>query len=307
MAPSNFGYSLREALHHFKRNWSTTLGAVVTIFLALFIIGLFVIATSLLNNMIGSVEDRVTIQAFIDDEADEADVDALRDKIEGWDNVASVDYKSKEEALDEYRSTMSNRNAEEAIEALDGENPVPASLVITMDEPQDVEDTADQLIGDADFRAIADGEDVEGSVQYGQGTVERLFTVSNYLQAGTAVLVVMLIFVAFVFINNTIRLSISARRREISIERLVGASNGFIRGPFVMEGALEALLGALLAVGALQLLLMQGLPALASSLQFLSFSISSQTVLVTYGALLVVGLLVGLFSSAIAMRRYLKV
>ena len=303
----NFGYSLREAFHHFRRNWSTTLGAIVTILLALFIIGMFVIATTLINNLIGSVEDQVTIQAFLSDDADEDSVAELQAEIEQWDNVASVTYKSKEEALEEYRSTMSNRNAEQALEALDGRNPIPASLVIMMDDPQNVEATATQLISYELFQEVADGGDASGSVQYGQGTVERLFTVSNYLRIGTMALVLMLVFVAFVFINNTIRLSITARRREISIQRLVGASNSFIRGPFVAEGAIEALMGAILAIGALHIIILKGIPALADSMSFLSISISTDTIAMTYVGLLLLGLLIGLFSSAIAMRRYLKV
>ena len=307
MSPSNFGYSLREALHHFRRNWSTVLGAVVTIFLSLFIIGLFVLGSVLIGNMVGSVEDKVTIQAFLSDDANQADVDALMKKIEGWDNVESVTYKSKEEALQEYKETMSNRNAEEAIAALDGENPVPASLVIKMDDPENVSSVADKLIADDDFAAVADDEDTSASVQYGQETVEKLFSVTNYLRIGAIVLVVMLVFVAFVFINNTIRLAITARRREIAIERLVGASNSFIRGPFVMEGALEAILGSLIAIGCLQLVVTQGLPRLANSMRFLSFSLSTTTIAQTYAGLVLLGLLIGLFGSMIAMRRYLKV
>lgn len=308
MAPSNFGYSLREAGHHFRRNWSTALGAVVTIFLSLFIIGLFVLASSLLSNMVGSVEDKVTIQAFLSDDANQDDVDALQKAIEGWADVESVTYKSKDEALEEYRNTMSNKNAAAAVDALDGQNPVPASLVIKLTDPQQVSSVADKLIADADFQAVCDDPDnPAASVQYGQETVERLFSVTNYIRIIAIVLVILLTFVAFVFINNTIRLAISARRREIAIMRLVGASNGFIRGPFVMEGALEALIGALLAIGVLQLGISFLLPKIEESLQFLAISLDQGVVLATYGLLIVVGVLIGLLGSAIAMRRYLKV
>ncbi len=307
MAPSNIGYSIREALHHFRRNFGTTVGAIVTIFLSLFIIGLFAMGSVILSNMVGSVEDKVTIQAFISDDADQSDVDDLQAKIESWSNVESVTYKSKSEALEEYKSTMSNRNAEDAIAALDGENPVPASLVIKLDDPKKVKTTADKLIDDSDFKSIADGTDTASSVQYGQETVDKLFSVTSYIRIIAIVIVVMLTFVAFIFINNTIRLSISSRRREIAIERLVGASNSFIRGPFVTEGALEALIGSLLAIGALQLVLAQGLPKIANSLRFLSFTIATTAVVRTYFFLLIIGLVIGLFGSAIAMRRYLKV
>ena len=308
MAPSNFGYSMREAGRHFRRNWSTSLGAVVTIFLSLFVIGVFVLGSALVNNVVGSVEDRVTIQAFLSDGADQAAVDALQQKVQGWDNVESVTYKSKDEALEEYRQTMSNRNAEDAVEALDGENPVPASLVIKLNDPQQVEAVANELIGDADFAAVADDpDDVSASVQYGRETVERLFSVTYYIRIAAIILVVLLTFVAFVFINNTIRLAISARRREIAIERLVGASNSFIRGPFVAEGAIEALLGSVLAIIALHVGMNYLVPQLSNSLQFLSFNLPMDVMLKTDAALLVIGLVIGLFGSAIAMRRYLKV
>ena len=308
MVPSNIGYSLREVGHHFRRNWTTVLGAVVTIFLSLFVIGLFVMSSVMVSNMMGSVEDQVTIQAFLSDDASQEDVDALQDKVQGWDSVESVTYKSKDEALEEYKQTMSNRNAADAIAALDGENPVPASLVITLSDPKNVESVAERLVADSDFQQVSDdADDPSQSVQYGRETVERLFSVTYYLRMGAVILVVLLAFVAFVFINNTIRLAITARRREIAIMRLVGASNGFIRGPFMMEGMLEALIGAVLAIAVLQAGMNFVVPRLQSSLQFLSFALPPTVIILTYAALVVMGLLLGLFGSAIAMRRYLKV
>ena len=308
MVSSNIGYSLREAGHHFRRGWSTALGAVVTIFLSLFIIGVFVLGSAMITNLVGNVEDRVTIQAFLSDDADQAAVDAVEAKVKGWDNVESVRYKSKDEALAEYKETMSNRNAADAVAALDGENPVPASLVIKLSDPQDVEKVANKLIKDADFAKVADNaSNPSDSVQYGRETVERLFSVTYYLRIGAIVLVALLAFIAFVFIHNTIRLAISARRREIAIMRLVGASNGFIRGPFMMEGLLEALFGSILAVVALNGGLAVVMPRLQNSLKFLSFDLPAHVLAGTYAGLIVIGMLLGMFGSMIAMRRYLKV
>ena len=291
MAPSNFGYSLREAGHHFVRNGSTTFGAVVTIFLSLFIIGLFAMGSVLLDGMVGTVEDQVTIQAYLSDGA------------------------SKDEALAEFRETMTNKNAPDAVAALDDRNPIPASLVIKLRDPQQVRDVADRLADDPGFAKIYD-KDVDSNgnesapadeILYGQGTVERLFTFANWVRVIMLVLVVLLTFVAFVFINNTIRLSISARRREIAIMRLVGASNGFIRGPFLMEGVLQALIGSALSIGALEAIHRKLLPMLAERLSFLNFAISDHALFSTYGLLVAMGLIIGLFGSAIAMRRYLRV
>ena len=315
MAPSNLGYSLREAGSHFVRNLGTSIGAVITIFLSLFIIGLFILGSALVNSVIGTVEQQVTINAFISDEATDEDIQAFRDEIGGWENVASVTFKTKEDALEDYRGNISN-NAEATLAALDGENPLPRSFVIEMDDPSQVESTAERIKEDSLFRQIVDDEDpdvddveadVNASVLYGREEVGRLFQVTAYIRIAAVVLVALLTFIAFIFINNTIRLSITARRREIGIMRLVGASNSFIRGPFITEGVIQAILGSLLTIGALELIRNLGMPALQHAVNFISFNIPIQMYLMTYAALVIVGIVIGLFGSAIAMGRYLKV
>ena len=210
---------------------------------------------------------------------------------------------------------MSSR-ADATISALDGENPLPRSFEIEMEDPSQVADMAEKIKDDPDFRNIVDDADpdddnkdadAEENVRYGQEEVTRLFQFTDYIRIAAVVLVALLTFVAFIFINNTIRLSITARRREIAIMRLVGASNGFIRGPFVTEGVIQALLGSLLSIGALELFRNLVMPKVAGGMQWLNFNIPLEIYLVTYGALVLVGVLIGLFGSAIAMRRYLKV
>lgn len=305
MAPSNLGYSLREAGSHFTRNWTTSLGAVITIFLSLFIIGLFIIGSAMINSMIGSVQDTVKISAFISDDASDEDVEAFMEKIEGWDNVKNVEFKTKDDALEDFQSSSSDADA--TISALDGENPLPRSYTIEMNEPSQVEEMANKIKQDSDFQQIVDGGNVDESVLYGQEEVARLFQFTDYIRLAAVVLAALLTFVAFIFINNTIRLSITARRREIAIMRLVGASNGFIRGPFVAEGVLQALLGSLLAIGCLELVRNFLMPLIQENLKFMPFNVTMAMYLATYGSLILVGIVIGLFGSAIAMRRYLKV
>lgn len=305
MAPSNLGYSLREAGSHFTRNWTTSLGAVITIFLSLFIIGLFIIGSAMINSMIGSVQDTVKISAFISDDASDEDVEAFMEKVEGWDNVKNVEFKTKDDALEDFQSSSSDADA--TISALDGENPLPRSYTIEMNEPSQVEEMANKIKQDSDFQQIVDGGNVDESVLYGQEEVARLFQFTDYIRLAAVVLVALLTFVAFIFINNTIRLSITARRREIAIMRLVGASNGFIRGPFVAEGVLQALLGSLLAIGCLELVRNFLMPLIQENLKFMPFNVTMAMYLATYGSLILVGIVIGLFGSAIAMRRYLKV
>lgn len=305
MAPSNLGYSLREAGSHFARNWTTSLGAVITIFLSLFIIGLFIVGSAMITSAIGTIEDQVTINAFISDDASDEDVQAFMEKLQSWDNVRSVEFNDKDDAVNDYRSMSSNADA--TLAALDGENPLPRSYRVEMEDPSQVADMADQIKQDSDFQQIVDGGDVDASVLYGQEEVSRLFEVTSYIRLAAVVLVALLTFIAFIFINNTIRLSITARRREIGIMRLVGASNSFIRGPFVTEGVIQAILGALLAIGVLELGRNLLIPRIQTAIPWLSFNIPLEMYLITYAALVVVGIVIGLFGSAIAMRRYLKV
>lgn len=315
MAPSNLGYSTKEAFRHFFRNWTTSFGAVITIFLSLFIIGLFIVGSVLVNSAIGNVEDQVTIQAYISDDASDEAVEAYQDKLERMDNVKNVEFVSKEDALEEYSSSISS-NADATLSALDGQNPLPRSFRIEMEDPSQVEAMADEIKADSDFREIVDDAntdvddkdaDVAENVRYGQEEVSRLFQLTNYIHIAAVVLVALLTFVAFIFINNTIRLSITARRREIAIMRLVGASNGFIRGPFITEGVLQALLGALFSIGVLELFRNLVIPKVASGISFMSFNVPMEIYYATYGALVLLGVIIGLFGSAIAMRRYLKV
>lgn len=308
MVPFKLGYSLHEAGSHFARNLSTSLGAVVTIFLSLFIIGLFAILSSMISNVVGDVESRITIQAFLADEADQTTVDTLQADIGTWEGVESVTYKSKDEALAEYRETMVSANAEDAVAALDGRNPIPASLVIRLTDADMAQQVADQLAISELFAQVCDNPETPSlSVQYGAETVERLLTLTSSISIVSAALVILLIFVAFVFINNTIRLSIMARRTEISIMRLVGASNSFIRGPFLMEGILQALIGFLLSLGVLELLRHLVMPQVTEALQFLNFSIAPSVYLFVYLVLLALAVVIGVLGSMLAMRRYLKV
>ncbi len=306
MAPSNIGYSVKEALSHFFRNWTTSIGAVITIFLSLFIIGLFVMGSAMINSVIGSVEDQVTINAFISDQASEADVKKFEEELKGWKNVKEVTFKSKDDALKEYTSKISN-NADATLSALDGNNPLPRSFSIKMDQPSHVESTANKIKSNKLFKKIVDDGDVNESVVYGQKEVARLFQITNYIRIAAVVLVALLTFIAFIFINNTIRLSITARRREIAIMRLVGASNGFIRGPFITEGIFQAILGALCSIGVLELFRNLLVPRLQENVSWMNLTLPLSYYLVTYAALLIIGALIGLFGSAIAMRRYLKV
>lgn len=302
----SLGYFFKESLQGFARNLSTTLGSIITIFLSLLIIGTFLVGGSIIGSLVTSIESEVSITAYVADDAEQASIDSLMGEIEKMDGVASVSFTTKEQALDNFRNSMTGNP--DIIDQLDGQNPLPASIDVELSDPQMVEQVAKQIEGNSTFTAICDEpENPADSLKYGQQTVDKLFSLTNYIRYIGAALIGLLIFIALVFINNTIRLAILARRKEIAIMRLVGASNGFIRGPFLMEGALHALIGSALAVGVLQLLRMFAVPKLQAALPFLSLEVSGMTYLVIFAALILAGLVIGLLGSAFAMRRYLKV
>ncbi len=302
---SSLFYFFRESLTGFTRNLSTTLGSIITIFLSLLIIGIFCLAGAIVNNVVASVENQVSITAYVKDDASEADIQKVMDQVKTYAGVESVSFTTKDQALENFRKSTSNP---EIVDQLDGQNPLPASIDVQLDDAQNVQTIASEILANQNFVDICDNaSDPSDSLQYGQKTVDKLFSLTNAIRTAGIALIALLIFIAFIFINNTIRLAILARRKEIAIMRLVGASNGFIRGPFLAEGSLHAIIGALLAILILELSRNMLLPSMAVALPWLPINIDLGLFLLIYVALLIAGLVIGVLGSLFAMRRYLKV
>lgn len=302
---SSFFYFFKESLRGFSRNLSTALGSIVTIFLSLLIIGVFLVGGAMIDRVVRSVESEVSITAYLGDNASQQDVQKLKSSLASQSGVSRVDYISKQGALEKFREMNANSDI---ANQLGDSNPLPASLTISLSDPKLVETIAQSLAANDAFKKICDEPaNPSASINYGQKTVERLFSVTSYIRYIGVALVALLIFIALIFINNTIRLAILARRKEISIMRLVGASNGFIRGPFLMEGALHALIGSLLAVVILEIMRRTVMPSIQSALAFLALDVSMNVYAMVYVVLVLAGLVIGLIGSTFAMRRYLKV
>lgn len=303
---SSLLYFFRESLTGFKRNLSTALGSIITIFLSLLIIGIFCICGVIINNVVASVENQVSITAYVADDASEQDIHAVEQYIQELPGVESVDFTTKDQALENFTNSMTSNP--DIVAQLDGENPLPASIDVNLSEAQSVSDIANRILENETFVKICDNpDDPSDSLQYGQKTVDKLFSLTNAIRYIGIGLIVVLVLIAFIFINNTIRLAILARRKEIAIMRLVGASNGFIRGPFLAEGALHAIIGALLAIGVIELIRLFALPRITAALPWLPINVDPVTFVLIYVALLCAGLVIGLLGSVFAMRRYLKV
>jgi cell division transport system permease protein len=302
----NFGYFAKESFTSFRRNWVMSLGAIITIYLSLLLVGVSVGSGFLLGQVVQSVEEKVSIRIYLKDGADPATVDALQQELISNAEVATVSYTSKEQALEDFKNTMV-QDSPEIVEQLEG-NPLPASLDVDLKDPRNVMTVVEAIKASPNFTAVADRpDDPEKSLKYGQQIVNQLFTFTKVLRYVSIVFVALLAVISLIFINNAIRLAIYARRKEIGIMRLVGASNWFIRTPFLMEGVIQSLIGALFAIGSLSFIWLYVLPKVKESLSFLPLALSGVAAAQVAIILVVFGIVIGLIGSGLAMRRYLKV
>ncbi|MCL2503317.1 MAG: permease-like cell division protein FtsX [Coriobacteriia bacterium] len=301
----NIQYFAGESWQNFRRNWVMTFGAVITIYLSLLLVGVFLVTGIVVNRIVKDVEEKVTIQVFLRDGISPEDVDALQKDILADPLVKSVRYTSKEKALEIFSGQMEGSPG--ILEQMAG-NPLPASLDIDLKDPRTVREMADSILKNETFLSVCDRpEDPERSLKYGQQIVDKLFAFTRVIRIVEIAFVSMLATVSLIFISNTIRLAIYARRKEIGIMRLVGASNWFIRTPFLLEGMLQALAGAALAIATLVIVQVTVFPRLKDAVRFLAIDLGTGTFIQISAILVFSGIFIGLVGSAFAMRRYLKV
>ncbi len=233
-------FSLTRAWQGFWRNALMSLAATATMVLMLLLLaGFWIIQTGLLAGL-QFTEQKVEVVGYLQPNAQANQIEALQAQLVAMPEVAAVTYVDREAALANFRSSLAAQGREDLTRYLDS-NPLYASLEVKLVDPSNVRAVGDALRADPNIRNVINIDDL----------VERVLTVTSILRtAGTVVLVIVGIIVLFIIVN-TIRLAVVARAEEIEIMRLVGASDAFIRWPFVFEGAFVGLLGALLALGVL--------------------------------------------------------
>jgi cell division transport system permease protein len=233
-------FSLKRAWEGFWRNGLMSLAATATMVLMLLLLAGFWILQAGLQAGLEYTESKVEVVADLKDTATPADVTAIEDRLRVLPEVKDVHYVSREDALAIYRARLAEQGETDLTRYLDA-NPLHASLEVKLVDPKVFGDVVEQL------RA----EPAVDKVKEQQKTVDSLLTITNVLRtAGTVILIVIALIVLFIIVN-TIRLAVVARAEEIEIMRLVGASDAFIRWPFVFEGAMVGLLGAALTLAVL--------------------------------------------------------
>jgi cell division transport system permease protein len=233
-------FSIARAWQGFWRNAAMSLAATATMTLMLLLLaGFWIIQAGFLASL-SYVEDKVGVVADLEESTTALDVRDLQIRLGGMPEVRSVEYISKAEALRRYREERA-ANGQPDLTTYLAENPLPASLEVKLRKPDDYRTVATYL----------DAQEVVRTVQNIEDTTDRLVSLSNFLRTfGVLLLAVIGAIVLFIVIN-TIRLAVLGRAEEIEVMRLVGASDAFIRWPFVFEGALVGLLGAAVTLGVL--------------------------------------------------------
>jgi cell division transport system permease protein len=226
-------FSLSRAWQGFWRNAIMSLAATATMVLMLLLLaGFWIIQTGLLAGL-QFTEQKVEVVAYLQANTTDTQVKTLQTQLEGMPEVASVTYVSRDQALDRFRQSMQAQGREDLTRYLDA-NPLFASLEVKLTDPSHVRVVSDALRADPSIRNVINIEDL----------VNRVLTVTGILRtAGTVVLIIVGVIALFIIIN-TIRLAVLARAEEIEVMRLVGASDAFIRWPFVFEGAMVGFLGS---------------------------------------------------------------
>ncbi len=293
MDPGRIRFFLSEVWRNFTRNLIMQLTAIGTVTITILLLGGFLFTRETLGKVASDVVHKIEISVFLSDRATERDARSALAAVARDPRVKSVAYVPRAEGLRQMRERLRGQIDTSLLTS----NPLPDALRVRVVDPASVRGVA------ASIRKLPSVAHVE----YAQDAVERLLAVSTVLGRIGLAIVALLILTAAIIISNTIRLTVFARRREIAIMQLVGASAIYIRLPFIFEGFIAGVLGAALAVALLDIARFRFLPTLVAALPFLPL----HTVTINEGLfaleLLGVGAAVGIVASWLSVGRYLRV
>ncbi len=300
MKYSIFGYLIGEGFRNFLKNKKSTAASIIIMCATMFIFGIFFLIGENVNYIISQVQSDQAMQIFINPEATTEQEEELKQQISSIQYVNTIEYVSKEDALNDVKSWSADIGNVLGDLTVDGYNPFKASFVITLTDLTQIDEVEAQING---FENVA-------SVQAGNKTVNTLVNIANGIRTATGIVLVLLILISIFIIVNTIKLTVHARRKEISIMKYVGATNGFIRWPFMVEGIIIGIISALISIIILGFSydfvaekIMEGLSS-TLTLNLLTFSDMLSMLLTIY---IIIGIGIGAIGSAISMRKYLDV
>ena len=295
MKLSTSEYFIKEVYTSFKRNIWMTLASIFTVVLSLFILGFFSIVILNLNKMADTLESQVQISVYLKDDLSQEEIDETKETLSKIEGLQDIKFTTREEAMKNFKERLGDQQF--LLDALDDTNPLPDSFSLTVTSPQQVKTIAD----------TAAALDSVESASYSQDIINHLFNLTHLIRLIGVSLIILLTGAAIFIISNTIRLTVFARRKEIAIMKYVGATDWFIRWPFLLEGICLGFIGGGLATIFLYIVYNQVTQEIYEAMAF--FPLIPQHPFIDYIslAILVAGIIIGALGSTISLKRFLKV
>lgn len=295
MSFSTKEYFVRETYKSIRRNGFMSFASISTVAVSLLVLGMFLLIFLNTNNLAKYLESQVQISVYMQDEATDDDLNAVQKTLSGLPGVEKVTLITKDQALERFKERLGDQ--ETLLDSLGKDNPFPNSFDVQVDSPERIKEITPK---------INDLEKVE-TAKFGQEVVEHLFQLTKILRFGGVVLVIFLSMATLFIISNTIRLTVFARRKEVLIMKYVGATDWFIRWPFLLEGMTLGFFGAVIANILINSTYGALLSRIHATLAFLPLLPAYP--LLTYVSLflLAAGTGIGALGSYISLRKFLRV
>ena len=300
MKYNRLGYLIGEGFSNVFKNKKSTGASLMIMCATMIIFGVFLILSENINHFVQEVEEAQGIQVFATDEATDEQIQQLGEQIKQINGVNTIEYKSKEAALDQMKEKFEDN--QDLLAGYEGENNIfTASYVVTLTDLNLSGQVQDEISKLDNVKKITSSDE----------TVSTLIDLANGIKIVTGVILVLLIFISIFIIANTIKLTVHARRKEISIMKYVGATNGFIRWPFIVEGMIIGIIASAISILivavaynfiAEQMVQSQFMKMVGVTL--VSFSDMFSSIIFVY---MLLGIGIGALGSIISMRKYLKV
>lgn len=294
-----FGYLIGEGFGNVFKNKKSTGASLMIMCATMIIFGIFLILGENINHFVSEVESAQGIQVFINNDATQEQIDEIGEKIRKLDGVSTVEFKSKDAALNQMKEKFGDK--QDLLAGYEENNIFPASYVVTLTDLNKSKDVQNQILTFDNIKKITSKDE----------TVTTLINLANGIKIVTGIILILLVVISIFIIANTIKLTVHARRKEISIMKYVGATNGFIRWPFIVEGMIIGVFASVISITIVGIAYSIIAEKMVSS-QFMQVINMS---LVTFGDMfnsiifvyMLLGIGIGALGSVISMRKYLKV
>ena len=299
MRYNGFTYLISEGFSNVFKNKKSTMTSLITMICAMFMFGAAFAIGENVNYIMKQVQQAQGIEVFILNDATDEQINTLETNIKNLDGVSTTTFKSKQEALDSVKESF--KEYPDAIAGYENDYIFPASFVVTLTDLSKAVEVED---------AITEMEYVK-SVRSSNDTIDTLLKIANGIKVAIAVVFAGLLIISITIISNTIKLTVHARRKEISIMKYVGATNSFIRGPFLVEGIIIGLVAACITVVLVTFVYdivvtkIEGSQVLQiMNVTLLQYAEILKSIIIVY---MILGVGIGMLGSAISMRKYLEV